>query len=140
MPNQSKELQNVTSDYYLPNIELPIVRISAVWPGASPRSVERYVTAPIERALQEVQGRFFNQPSMAPPRRSTQRRHGVYRLTELLGIFLDSAIAPKPANKMVTGAAGQTGGNGASGVEFGRDLRRRQRRRPVYLQVGGLVG
>ena len=39
-----------------PNIELPVVRISAVWPGSSPRSVERYIAAPIERAVQSVQG------------------------------------------------------------------------------------
>jgi len=41
---------------YTPNTELPRVRISANWPGASPRQVERYVTAPIERAIQMVPG------------------------------------------------------------------------------------
>lgn len=39
-----------------PQIELPVIRIAASWPGASPRSVERHVTAPIERAVQSVQG------------------------------------------------------------------------------------
>ncbi len=41
---------------YSPNTELPRVRISASWPGASPRQVERYVTAPIEREIQIVPG------------------------------------------------------------------------------------
>lgn len=41
---------------WIPQVELPEVRISASWPGASPRSVERYVTAPIERAVQSVPG------------------------------------------------------------------------------------
>jgi len=41
---------------YSPNTELPRVSISANWPGASPRQVERYVTAPIEREIQSVPG------------------------------------------------------------------------------------
>ena len=41
---------------WAPQIELPSVTISASWPGASPRSMERYVTAPIERAVQRVSG------------------------------------------------------------------------------------
>lgn len=41
---------------YSPNTELPRVGISAIWPGASPRQVERYVTAPIEREIQTVPG------------------------------------------------------------------------------------
>lgn len=41
---------------WTPKIELPVIRISASWPGASPRSVERFVAAPIERAVQTVQG------------------------------------------------------------------------------------
>ena len=41
---------------YTPNTELPRVRIEAIWPGASPRQVERYVTAPIEREIQTVPG------------------------------------------------------------------------------------
>lgn len=41
---------------WVPRIELPEVRLSAAWPGASPRAVERYVTAPIERAVQRVPG------------------------------------------------------------------------------------
>ena len=41
---------------WVPKVELPEVRISASWPGASPRAVERYVTAPIERAAQAVEG------------------------------------------------------------------------------------
>ncbi len=41
---------------YTPDTELPQVRISASWPGASPRQVERYVTAPIEREIQTVPG------------------------------------------------------------------------------------
>ena len=38
------------------------------------------------------------------------------------------------------GAAGQTGCSEARGLEFGRDHRRRQRRRPVERRVGGLGG
>ena len=41
---------------YSPNTELPRVSVSAFWPGASPRQVERYVTAPIEREIQTVPG------------------------------------------------------------------------------------
>lgn len=41
---------------YSPNTELPRISISAIWPGASPRQVERYVTAPIEREIQTVPG------------------------------------------------------------------------------------
>jgi multidrug efflux pump subunit AcrB len=41
---------------WVPQVELPVVRVSASWPGASPRAVEQYVTAPIERAGQAVEG------------------------------------------------------------------------------------
>lgn len=41
---------------WAPTVELPEVRITASWPGASPRAVERYVTAPIERAAGSVAG------------------------------------------------------------------------------------
>lgn len=41
---------------WVPQVELPEVRISASWPGASPRQVERYVASPIERAVQTVPG------------------------------------------------------------------------------------
>ena len=41
---------------WAPRVELPEVRISASWPGAAPRAVERYVTALIERAVQGVAG------------------------------------------------------------------------------------
>ncbi len=41
---------------WAPTVELPEVRVTAAWPGSSPRSVERYVTAPIERAVQNVEG------------------------------------------------------------------------------------
>ena len=41
---------------WAPTIELPEVRVTASWPGSSPRSVERYVTAPLERAVQNVEG------------------------------------------------------------------------------------
>ena len=41
---------------WIPELELPAVRVSASWPGASPRAVERYVAAPVERAAQAVTG------------------------------------------------------------------------------------
>ncbi|MBO6574820.1 MAG: efflux RND transporter permease subunit [Rhodothermales bacterium] len=41
---------------WAPTVELPEVTVSATWPGASPRAVERYVTAPIERAAARVAG------------------------------------------------------------------------------------
>ena len=41
---------------WVPQVELPVVNVSASWPGASPRAMERYVTAPIERAGQAVEG------------------------------------------------------------------------------------
>ena len=41
---------------YTPDTELPQVRIFASWPGASPRMIERYVAAPIEREMQTIPG------------------------------------------------------------------------------------
>ncbi len=41
---------------WVPQVELPEVRIDVFWPGASPRQMERYVTAPIERSVQTVPG------------------------------------------------------------------------------------
>ncbi|SHK68220.1 efflux RND transporter permease subunit [Rhodothermus profundi] len=41
---------------WVPRVELPEVHIAASWPGAAPRQVEQYVTAPIERAVQRVPG------------------------------------------------------------------------------------
>ncbi|MEZ4698439.1 MAG: efflux RND transporter permease subunit [Rhodothermales bacterium] len=41
---------------WTPQVELPEIRVAASWPGAAPRQVERYVTAPIERALQRIPG------------------------------------------------------------------------------------
>ncbi len=41
---------------WVPQLELPEIRVSAYWGGASPRQMERYVTAPIERVLQTVPG------------------------------------------------------------------------------------
>jgi multidrug efflux pump subunit AcrB len=41
---------------WAPKIELPEVRVTASWPGSSPRAVEQYVTAPLERAVQGVEG------------------------------------------------------------------------------------
>jgi multidrug efflux pump subunit AcrB len=39
-----------------PSVELPALQIEAYWPGASPRAVERMVTAPLERAIDPVSG------------------------------------------------------------------------------------
>jgi len=41
---------------WVPTTTLPEVRVTATWPGSSPRAVERYITAPIERAVQDVEG------------------------------------------------------------------------------------
>ncbi|HEV7503449.1 MAG TPA: efflux RND transporter permease subunit [Thermoanaerobaculia bacterium] len=41
---------------WVPSVELPKVTITSLWPGASPRAVERSVTAPIERTLRGVAG------------------------------------------------------------------------------------
>ena len=41
---------------WAPHVELPRITIFASWPGSSPRSMERYVTSPIERAVQQVPG------------------------------------------------------------------------------------
>ena len=41
---------------WVPTTNLPEVRVTASWPGSSPRAVERYVTAPIERTVQDVEG------------------------------------------------------------------------------------
>jgi multidrug efflux pump subunit AcrB len=41
---------------WVPSVELPKVTITSVWPGTSPRAVERSVTAPIERTLRGVAG------------------------------------------------------------------------------------
>ncbi len=47
-------------------VELPEVRIAVQWPGASPRQVERYVTAPIERSVQTVPGTAKVESSSEP--------------------------------------------------------------------------
>ena len=39
-----------------PSVELPSVSVTAAWPGASPRAVERYVAAPLERSLRAIPG------------------------------------------------------------------------------------
>ena len=39
-----------------PKVELPEVRVTASWPGSPPRAVEQYVTAPLERTVQDVEG------------------------------------------------------------------------------------
>ncbi len=41
---------------WTPQVELPQINILADWPGASPRSVEQFVTVPIESAMQGVEG------------------------------------------------------------------------------------
>lgn len=41
---------------WVPRVELHEVNVQAYWFGGSPRQVERYVTAPIERAVQTVPG------------------------------------------------------------------------------------
>lgn len=41
---------------WVPQVELPEVRIHAAWHGASPKAVERYVTSPIEQAVEAVPG------------------------------------------------------------------------------------
>ncbi len=45
-----------TSTNLLPNIKMPMLGISVVYPGASAQSVQNDVTQPIERALQTVPG------------------------------------------------------------------------------------
>ncbi|HEX6041013.1 efflux RND transporter permease subunit [Longimicrobium sp.] len=40
----------------LPDTELPRLRITAVWPGASPEVTEAFLTSPIEAAVQQVRG------------------------------------------------------------------------------------
>ena len=38
----------------LPDTELPRLSVSAAWPGASPETVEAFLTAPLEAVLQQV--------------------------------------------------------------------------------------
>ena len=40
----------------LPNTELPRLTVTASWPGASPETVEAFLTAPLEAVLQQVRG------------------------------------------------------------------------------------
>jgi HAE1 family hydrophobic/amphiphilic exporter-1 len=40
----------------LPNTELPRLTVQAQWPGASPEATEAFLTAPLEAAIQQVQG------------------------------------------------------------------------------------
>lgn len=40
----------------LPNTELPRLTVSASWTGASPETVEAFLTSPLEAALQQVRG------------------------------------------------------------------------------------
>lgn len=41
---------------WVPSAELPTIVVTAAWPGASPRAVEKQVTAPVERALRGIPG------------------------------------------------------------------------------------
>ncbi|MBL7979371.1 MAG: efflux RND transporter permease subunit [Bacteroidetes Order II. Incertae sedis bacterium] len=41
---------------WVPQVELPELHINVSWSGANPRAMERYVTAPLERAVQDVAG------------------------------------------------------------------------------------
>lgn len=41
---------------WVPTIELPALSITAAWPGVPAREVERRITAPIERQLQQLSG------------------------------------------------------------------------------------
>lgn len=60
---------------WVPTVELPRVQISVIWPGASPPSVERYVTAPIERAAGQVEGSAHIE-SLSKEGRATVTREG----------------------------------------------------------------
>ncbi len=40
----------------LPETELPRLRITATWPGASPETTEAFLTSPLEAAVQQVRG------------------------------------------------------------------------------------
>ena len=40
----------------LPDARLPTLNISATWPGSSPETVEAFLTAPLEAAIQQVRG------------------------------------------------------------------------------------
>ena len=40
----------------LPDAELPRLTINATWPGSSPETVEAFLTAPLEAAVQQVKG------------------------------------------------------------------------------------
>ena len=40
----------------LPDTELPRLNVNAEWPGASPETVEAFLTSPIEAAVQQVKG------------------------------------------------------------------------------------
>jgi HAE1 family hydrophobic/amphiphilic exporter-1 len=40
----------------LPNTQLPELNMSASWPGASPETVEAFLTSPLESMVQQVQG------------------------------------------------------------------------------------
>jgi len=40
----------------LPNTQLPRLNVNGTWPGASPETVEAFLTAPLEAAIQQVRG------------------------------------------------------------------------------------
>jgi hydrophobic/amphiphilic exporter-1 (mainly G- bacteria), HAE1 family len=40
----------------LPDTQLPRLQVNATWPGASPETMEAFVTAPLEAAIQQVRG------------------------------------------------------------------------------------
>ena len=40
----------------LPDTQLPQLTVSATWPGASPETLEAFLTAPLESAIQQVRG------------------------------------------------------------------------------------
>ncbi len=40
----------------LPDTDLPRLQVNATWPGASPETMEAFVTAPLEAAIQQIRG------------------------------------------------------------------------------------
>ncbi|NNE33707.1 MAG: efflux RND transporter permease subunit, partial [Rhodothermales bacterium] len=81
-----------------PNVELPEITVNASWEGAGPRQIERYVTAPIERMLQQIPGSAkitslsedgHSSVTVRIANGSDQRRYGL-QLSEQLSLLRDS--------------------------------------------------
>lgn len=91
---------------WAPTLKLPSITITAAWPGASPQAIERYVTSPIERALEGVSGtagiESYSREGRAFLRVSVQEGQSLWRVVAEISDRL-AAVRPLLPERVVPG-------------------------------------